>query len=157
MFGCKLRSHLDLLKPDLHHLVENNQEKQKATHDKHLSYQNFNVGDPVFVCNFFCRPPWLPATITNRCGPLSFKVKVLEGGMVWRRHQDQLRQRSVIGSEAACAIAQSVSIPYYYDLLIPDDSTASAANETEESGPVKHPLPCRNSKRKRTQPKRYVA
>ena len=52
LFGHKLRSPFDLLKPDLHRRVENNQEKQKATHDKHSSHRHFNVGDPVFASNF---------------------------------------------------------------------------------------------------------
>ena len=155
LFGRKLRSPLDLLKPDLHHRVENNQETQKAMHDKHASHRPFDEGDPVFVRNFSRGPPWLPAAITNRCGPLSFKVKVLEGGMVWRRHQDQLRKRSVIDSQATRVTAPSVNIPQY-DLMGPDDSTDSASNETEESRPPKDP-PRRNPKRKRNQPKRYVA
>ena len=45
LFGCKLRSPLDLLKPDLHQRVENNQEKQKVTHDKQSPYRDFDVGD----------------------------------------------------------------------------------------------------------------
>ena len=74
--------------------------------------------------------------------------------MVWRRHQDQLRQHSVIDSEGTHVIAPSVSITQYYDLMDPDESTDSSANETEESGPVKHPPPCGNPKHKCTQPKR---
>ena len=74
--------------------------------------------------------------------------------MVWRRHRDQLRQRSVTDSEATCVIASTVSIPHYCNMLVPDESIDSPASETEESGPVKHPPPCRNPKRKCTQPKR---
>ena len=94
LFERKLRSPLDLLKPDLFHRVKNEQEEQKAAHDKHSSSRCFNVGDPVLVCNFSQGPSWLPATIIERRGPLSFKVKVLEGGMIWRRYQDYLRERS---------------------------------------------------------------
>ena len=74
--------------------------------------------------------------------------------MVWRRHQDKLRQRSVTDSEATRIIASTVSIPRYCDMLVADNSTDSPASETEESGPVKHPPPCRNPKHKCTQPKR---
>ena len=83
------------------------------------------------------------------------KVKVLEGGMIWRKHQDHLRQRSVIDSEATCVIAPTVSTPHYPDLLFPDDSTDqdSQTIETEESRPVEHPPPRRNPKRRRTQPR----
>ena len=75
--------------------------------------------------------------------------------MVGRRHQDQLKQCSVINLQSTHAIAPSVNIPHY-DVMGPDDSTDSASNETEESRPPKHP-PRRNPKRKRNQPKRYVA
>ena len=105
----------------------------------------------MFARNFLRGSPWLPATITNRCGPLSFKVKVLEGDMVWRRH---LRQCFVIDSQATRAIAPSVNITHY-DLMGPDDFIDSVSNETEENRLVKHP-PCRNPKRKCAQPKRYV-
>ena len=72
--------------------------------------------------------------------------------MVWRRHQDQLRQHSVIDSEATHVIAPSVSISHYCDLMGSDDSTDSASNETEESRPVKHPPPHKNPKHKCAQP-----
>ena len=162
LFGRKLRSPLDLLKPDLHHRVEGNQEKQKANHDKRSSQRHFNVEDPVFARNYSRGPPWLPATIINKCGPLSYKVKVLEGGMVWRRHQDQLRQRSVIDSDATRVVAPTISIPHYPDALVSDNFTdnqtnESQANDTEESRPAEHPPPRRNPKRKCSQPKRYVA
>ena len=44
--------------------------------------------------------------------------------MVWRRHQDQLKQHSVIDLQSTHAIAPSVNIPHY-DLMGPDDSTDS--------------------------------
>lgn len=77
--------------------------------------------------------------------------------MVWRRHQDHLRQHSVTNSEATLVIAPTVSNPQYSDLVVPDYSTDSQANETEESRPAEHPPPHRNPNRKRTKPKRYVA
>ena len=51
-----------------------------------------------------------------------------------------------------CVIAPLVIIPHYYDLLVPDDSDDSPANETKENGLLKHPPPCRNPKRKHTYP-----
>lgn len=162
LFGRKLRSPLDLLKPDLHQRVEHEQARQKAAHDKHSVNRCFNIGDPVFAHNFARGSQWLPATIVERSGPLSFKVKLLEGGMIWRRHQDHLRQRSVIDSEAKRAVNPSIGNPLlieYPDLLIPDDSSSIEANDTSltKGTKVVRPSPRRNPKRTRTQPKRYVA
>ena len=87
-------------------------------------------------------------------------MKVLEVGMIWRRHQDHLRERSVIDSEAKRATAPAVSLPIDYpDLSVPDESTndeSNGENVTEGTRSVEHPPPCRNPKHNRKQPERYV-
>ena len=130
LFGCKLRSPLELLKPDLHQRVKTEQFKQKIAHDKHSVNQSFDLGDPVFARKFSRGPQWLPATIVQRSGPLSFKVKVLEGGMTWRRHEDHLRQRSVIDSESKNFSAPPAQLPLLnYSDQSSDDSKSSEAND----------------------------
>ena len=160
LFGCKLRSPLDLIKPDLHQRVETEQFKQKIAHDKHSFNQSFHLGDPVFARNFSRGPQWLPATIVQRSGPLSFKVKVLEGGMTWRRHQDHLRQRSVIDSEAKNFSATPAQLPLLnYPDQSSDDSKSSEANDenlTNDTRTAEPPPILRNPKCSCTQPKRYT-
>ena len=45
----KLRSSLDLAKPDLHKKAEKEQERQKAAGDLHTKIHTFKVGDPVYA------------------------------------------------------------------------------------------------------------
>jgi len=49
LMGRCLRSHLDLLKPDLSKTVQSKQFKQKLTHDNGKSYRTFSEGDLVYV------------------------------------------------------------------------------------------------------------
>ena len=51
MFGRKLRTRLDLLKPDLEVAVHRKQTKQKAAHDYHATDCSFKEGAYVYVYN----------------------------------------------------------------------------------------------------------
>ena len=65
MFGRRLRSVFDLMKPDLHNRVEKEQERQKLAHDKKAVNRDFNVGDEVYAKNF--RPgDRLPARVIEK-------------------------------------------------------------------------------------------
>ena len=94
LLGCHPRSRLDLLKPNTAERVESNQQKQKDRHNQRSRERNFAVGDDVFVRNYHQGDQWLSATIEQKTGPVSYKVK-LEKGKVRRCHQDQIRNRSV--------------------------------------------------------------
>ncbi|XP_077497849.1 uncharacterized protein LOC144108505 [Amblyomma americanum] len=52
----------------------------------------FNINDEVLVRNYRGPEKWVPGTIIQRSGPVSFKVRVRtnHGVLIWRRHQDQL-------------------------------------------------------------------
>ena len=52
LLGRRLRSRLDLLKPDLAKRVEREQERQKEAHDRHSQDRSLVVGDAVYVRNF---------------------------------------------------------------------------------------------------------
>ena len=51
LMGQWIRSHLDLVRPNLADQVEAKQETQKMYHDRHAKARAFNEGDPVFVRN----------------------------------------------------------------------------------------------------------
>ena len=76
--GHKLRSPLDLLKPDLHIRVEEKQEKQKQYHDRTARQRSFIVGDLMFIRNFSwsSTDQWIPGEVISTAGPRSFQVKV---------------------------------------------------------------------------------
>ena len=89
--GRELRTRLHLLSPDMGARVRDQQTQQKEYHDQHSSMREFVVGQTVWARNFSGDPDWVPATISDRVGPLSYLVVTLRNGDVWRRHIDQLR------------------------------------------------------------------
>ena len=54
----------------------------KAHHDLHAKARVLDVGQPVMVRNFIEGPKWLPGTISQQHGPVTFEVK-LEDGWLW--------------------------------------------------------------------------
>ena len=63
-------------------------EKQKQRHDAHSRDREFDIGESVLARNLREGPKWLPGTIIERTGPVSYRVQV--GDQLWRRHTDQL-------------------------------------------------------------------
>lgn len=52
LLGHKMRTVLDIIKPDLQEGVESEQEHQKVNHDKHSKYNSFTACEQVFAKNF---------------------------------------------------------------------------------------------------------
>ena len=72
-FGRKLRTKLDLLKPDLEVAVR---QKQKAAHDYHATDRSFEGGASVYVHNQADSPKWIPGTIIKKTGSGSYLVQL---------------------------------------------------------------------------------
>ena len=94
LLGRKPRSRLDLLKPALEQRVQNKQAQQKANRDKRSESRQFKMGEAVFVRNHAQGDRWLPGTIVENTGPLSYRVAVARGRFM-RCHLDHLRPRIV--------------------------------------------------------------
>ena len=94
LFGRRLRSHLDLLKPDftVASRVSRHQQAQKARHDLHTQNRAIQVGDSVLVRNFLQGPKWLSGVVQESSGPVSYQVE-LDSGVCVRRHVDHIRAR----------------------------------------------------------------
>ena len=75
LFGRHIRTRLDLLKPSTLTQVERNQTRQKLAHDASARERNFHFGERVYARNFGTNQQWVPATIQEVLGPLSFLVK----------------------------------------------------------------------------------
>ena len=90
--GRSLRTRLDLLRPDIEQKVHEKQAHQKTHHDQHAKPRQFTVGQPVMVRNLRPGPTWIPGTIAQQLGPVSYLVNV-QHGVSWRRHVDHLKQR----------------------------------------------------------------
>ncbi len=93
LMGKKMKSRLDLLKPSLDQRVQHRQERQKEGHDKRAKVRSFEVGEQVYVKNHSRGSKWLPGTIIERRGPLSYRVELLDKRTV-RCHQDHVRLRA---------------------------------------------------------------
>ena len=100
MFGRRVRTHLDLVKPDLTSRVQLKQQQLKLEYDMQTKERSFEVGDKAFVQNFPPKrgTPWDPGQITVVHGPLSYFIE-LQNGRCVRRHVDHIR------------IQQSSSVP----------------------------------------------
>ena len=68
--------------------IEEKQLEQKRRHDVHAHDRDLEVGNAVFVRNYHHGDKWIPGTIQNRTGLVSFKV-LLQDGQNRRCHQDK--------------------------------------------------------------------
>ena len=92
MFGRKLRSRLDLLWPSdqVERRVAAKQYSQKENYCRNPRKVDFMPTSPVLVRNYSTSgAKWIPATIQEQTGPLSYRCD-LPTGAVLKRHQDQI-------------------------------------------------------------------
>lgn len=107
--GRKLRTRLDLLKPDLSETVRTSQEKMCSRNRS--TPRSFDNGDPVVVRDYRGGDKWTCGTVQSRTGPVSYKVKVND--RLWRRHTDQLAKTG------------SPALPPPTDLLVGEEKEVS--------------------------------
>ena len=90
LYGRKLRTALDLLKPSTATQLKVDQSliRQQRLHDSRAKNRNFQVGDEVFVRCFVGQRKWRAGVIAAQAAPLTYDVKV--GNEVLRRHIDHL-------------------------------------------------------------------
>ena len=87
-----LRTRFDLIRPDLEKKVADKQEQQKEYHDRNARGRKFNLGQEVMARNYGKGDKWMPGIVKKQNGPVSYTVLV--DGMYWKRHVDQLRDKS---------------------------------------------------------------
>ena len=88
--GRHVRTRLDLLYPTLEGTVANKQARQKLQHDRHAWKRDLFIGQRVMARNFRPGTVWVPGTITERTGPVSYLIQV-STGQLWKRHIDHIR------------------------------------------------------------------
>ena len=97
MFGRRLRSRLDLLWPTdtVSARVAERQQAQRRGHIGTPRTVKFSPEAPVMIRNYSQRgDKWIPSTIKEQTGPLSYRC-VLPTGSVVKRHQDQILSRNI--------------------------------------------------------------
>ena len=70
LLNRRLRTRLDLIRPELRHRAETKQGAQKVHHDNSKKEQQFSEGNSVLVKNFSPGPKWKKAHIESRTEPL---------------------------------------------------------------------------------------
>ena len=94
----QLGTQFDLLKPSTKGAVEARQAAQKANHDQHSRFRSFAIGTSVMFKDFCHSQQWIPGTIVQNLGPLTYQVDVGDGQLL-KRHIDHLAQRQVPTAE----------------------------------------------------------
>ena len=158
MFGRRLRSVLDLVKPDLQNRVEKEQLRQKMSHDKRAVERSMSVGDEVYVKNFIPgdSETWLPGRIIEKQGPRSFRVELLGDRQIWRRHIDHLRPRYVEDSATPNNADSTRSTLEYPPVPETTPPTVATPTETSTESVATPPTPSpRYPSRVRRPPDRY--
>ena len=146
--GRDLRTRLSLLRPDREKVVLDRQAKQKSGHDRRAKTREWIVGDRVLVRNHREGPDWIPATIIEVLGPVTYIVET-EQGYKWKRHADQIKD----WLNAVCPVAPESSENVSEDLDVtaevegdpPADVVEPAADPfvvdpVEEAGPPPSPV-----------------
>ena len=107
--GGRLRTRLDLLKPDLRLKISNRQIDQTVTKGGAVT-REFSIGQTVIARNYTGSTKWVPGIIRTQLGPLSYEVEV-KPGLVWRRHTDQLRDTRIPVTPSSNPVTQTSEIP----------------------------------------------
>ena len=87
--------------------------QQVKVFEDSLQTPTFSPGNAVFALNFGRGPRWVPAMIIHVHSPYSYDVQV-DGEVIWKRHRDQLRPRTVTTSDCTANIenrAQQIQHP----------------------------------------------
>ena len=79
------------MKPNVDEHVLQKQAMQKTGRDKHRSQRNPEIGQQVLVKNFRLGPGWIPGTIAEQLGPITFAVTT-DNGQLWKRHVDHIME-----------------------------------------------------------------
>ena len=123
-----LRTRMDLLQPDSAAKVGEKQAMQKQHHDGRASQRErcYQAGDAVMARNYRYGPKWLPGTVAEVKGPLSYIIQ-LNSGLLWRRHINQLRDG--IQKQNPIEASASTHAP-------PDDTAHTTPADTAHTPPA---------------------
>ena len=139
--GRRLRTRLDLLKPDLRLKISNRQIDQTVTKGGAVT-REFSIGQTVIARNYTGSTKWVPGIIRTQLGPLSYEVEV-KPGLVWRRHTDQLRDTRIPVTPSSNPVTQTSELPIQVESREDPVSVASeqpAASNLETDVPPPSPL-----------------
>ncbi len=161
--GRKLRTAMDLVRPDIYAKVADAQAKQEATFNCKKKMRAFQPNQEIWVQTFSRNEEkWTKGKVLKAVGPVSYLVEI--GGKKMRRHVDHMRE--AIKSQAMTFAPAQVtpdhedggtreSTPYTTPVASPERlpsarSSPSQAPASEEPStsrqPTRSPRPTRNKK-----------
>jgi len=149
LMGRKLRTHLDLLIPDVGERVRKRQSLQKHSHDLHAKNKQFQVNDPVLAKNFSTGSPWITGKILRQSGVATFLVELPDGRVI-RRHPDQLKA-NVLDSE------ETLQPDNVDEQWVPSPSSVSTQPDAPTPQETSSAEPMRRSSRNRRPPNRFIS
>ena len=130
LMGRRLRTRLELLRPDLSARIE-----QKSRKMNLMARRGFEVGEPVNAKEYRNRGSvWTKGVIQDRLGPVTYRVQV--GKLFWKRHIDQLRE--LAGSKVVDAEPKSTELP---EVDLPETLDASMPVPTQDPSPQQQFVP----------------
>ena len=132
--GRPIRTRFDLLRPNLGERVCVSQGKQKSHHDRKGTLREFAVGARVMVRDGRDAFRWVPGTILERRGPVSYVVE-LDSGVVGRKHVDHIRAWEEQDSDLPSATQTPTPEPI--DVLppvsLPEETVVAGTDSSVES------------------------
>ena len=119
LFGRRLRTTLDIIKPSLSNNMEKNCNNM-ICRTQNRRMREFSNGQEVFICNFGNGSRWISGVIVTSSGPLIRLIK-LNNGKVVIRHADHIQNRYVQKNDETFQKFEKTEIN---NKLQPLDSTA---------------------------------
>ena len=55
------------------------QAQQKSAHDRRLRFREWSAGERVLVRNYRDGPDWIPGTVVEKLGPVTYTTETDEG------------------------------------------------------------------------------
>lgn len=98
LMGRHLRTHLDLMHPDLMTDVEKKQERQTQDRNKRSQDREVQPRESVFVKDLPAGSSWIPGMVIEKRGPRSYLIELMTGCVVCR-HIDHIRSRAEYSDE----------------------------------------------------------
>ncbi len=124
-----VRTRFDLLRPEVEDRVVANQATQKMHHDRHSRQRDFFVGQRVMVRNLRPGPQWIPGTIIERRGPVTYLVQVARD-RIWKRHIDHLNKTTDTPQNQTTLLRPTIKAegPAETPVSLPDPDASSLAD-----------------------------
>ena len=139
----RLRTQFDLLKPSTKTTVETRQATQKTNHDCHSQLRTFATGTAVMIKDFRHAHQWIPGTIVQNLGPLTYQVDIGDEQLV-KCHIDHIVQRQVPSTETTttsdCTDVTLIENNQYYPAPDPPHHPPAVVNSPPPYPPHQPPI-----------------